>query len=201
MANLILIRHGQSTWNLENRFTGLYDSPLTAQGESEARQGGEKIKASGIIPEQVFTSTLERAWRTAELVLAAAGLNLPLIKSDELRERDYGDLRGLNKTEAAQKFGAEQVHIWRRSYDIRPPGGESLEDVVMRVEPYYEKQMAPSLSRGQNVLIAAHGNSLRALLIILGLYTPENIAGMEIPNGEPLVVRFQAGVAAHHDYL
>lgn len=201
MTKLILMRHGQSQWNLQDRFTGFRDVPLTAAGEAEAIAGGEKIKAAGLAPEKVFTSTLERAWRTAELALQGAGLNLPLIKHDDLRERDYGDLTGLNKAETAEKYGAEQVHIWRRSYDVPPPGGESLADVVARVRPYYEREIAPLIAKGETILIAAHGNSIRALLIILGLYTPENIQSAEIPNGKPLVVEFNNGRAAAHDYL
>jgi 2,3-bisphosphoglycerate-dependent phosphoglycerate mutase len=201
MPKLILMRHGQSTWNLENRFTGFKDVPLTAAGEAEAKNAGKKIKAADLRPTQIFTSTLMRAWCTAELALAAADINLPLTKVDALRERDYGDLTGLNKTETAQKYGDEQVHIWRRSYDIAPPGGESLSDVVARVEPYYQDYIAPLLVDGKTVMIAAHGNSLRALLIVLGLYTPENIQSAEIPTGAPLVVSFEAGVANRHDYL
>jgi len=201
MGKLILIRHGQSTWNLENRFTGFRDVPLTVQGETEAHAGGEKIKASGLMPDAVFTSTLKRAWHTAELVLAGAGLNLPLVKSDDLRERDYGDLSGLNKAEAAKQFGEEQVHIWRRSYDVPPPGGESLADVVARVKPYYEKHIAPELVAGETVLIAAHGNSLRALMVVLDFYTQDNINTFEIPNGEPLIVEFVAGAPTQYYYL
>jgi len=201
VSKLILIRHGQSTWNLENRFTGFRDVPLTAQGEREAHTGGKKIKASGLIPDMVFTSTLERAWRTAELVLVGAGLNLPLIKSDDLRERDYGNLSGLNKAEAAKEFGEGQVHIWRRSYDMPPPGGESLADVVARVKPYYEKHIALELAAGKTVLIAAHGNSLRALMVVLDFYTRDNINSFEIPNGEPLIVEFAAGIPTQYYYL
>ena len=201
MGKLILIRHGQSTWNLENRFTGFRDVPLTAQGEAEARTGGKKIKVAGLMPDIVFTSTLERAWRTAELVLVGAELDLPLVKSDDLRERDYGNLAGLNKAEAAKEFGEEQVHIWRRSYDVPPPGGESLADVVARVKPYYEKHIAPELAAGKTVLIAAHGNSLRALMVVLDFYTQDNINTFEIPNGEPLMVEFAAGAPTQYYYL
>ena len=201
MSQLILIRHGQSQWNLEDRFTGLKDVPLTARGEAEALAGGAKIKASGLFPTKVFTSTLERAWRTAELALQGAALDLPIIRAIELCERDYGDLVGLNKTETIAKYGTDQVHIWRRSYDEPPPGGESLADVVARVRPYYEEQIKPQIDAGETVLIAAHGNSLRALLIVLELYTPDTIQSAEIPNGAPLVVQFESGVATEHDYL
>ncbi|HCM83066.1 MAG TPA: 2,3-bisphosphoglycerate-dependent phosphoglycerate mutase [Alphaproteobacteria bacterium] len=201
MSQLILMRHGQSEWNLQNRFTGFKDVKLTEAGEAEARAAGEKLKAANIMPDSVFTSTLERAWRTAELALQSAGYNLPLQKFDDLRERDYGDLTGLNKAETAEKYGEEQVHIWRRSYDIAPPAGESLSDVVGRVEPFFLDHIQPLLIADQTVMIAAHGNSLRALLIVLGIYTPDNIQHAEIPTGAPLLVNFEAGVATTHDYL
>lgn len=201
MSHLILMRHGQSEWNLENRFTGFKDVKLTAAGEAEAKNAGVKMKAAGMEPDEVFTSTLERAWRTAELALESAGYKHKLNKFDELRERDYGDLTGLNKAETAQKYGEEQVHIWRRSYDVAPPGGESLSDVVLRVEPFYQNHIEPLLLDGKKVMIAAHGNSLRALLIVLGLYTPDTIQNAEIPTGAPLVVHFESGVATTHDYL
>lgn len=201
MAQLILTRHGQSEWNLENRFTGFRDVKLTPAGEREAQVGGQKLKASGIKPDKVFASTLERAWRTAEIILEAAGYDMRLNKYDDLRERDYGDLTGLNKSETAQKYGEEQVHIWRRSYDVAPPGGESLKDVVDRIQPFYQQHIVPLLDQDQTVMIAAHGNSLRALLIVLGLYTPDTIQNAEIPTGAPMVVHFEGGVAGAHDYL
>jgi 2,3-bisphosphoglycerate-dependent phosphoglycerate mutase len=201
MSRLILIRHGQSQWNLENRFTGFKDVPLTALGEDEARDAGVKLSAANIIPTHVFTSTLERAWRTTELVLEAAKLKLPMVKHDDLRERDYGDLSGLNKTEIAAKYGEDQVHIWRRSYDVPPPGGESLAHVVARVRPYYEKKIAPLLQADKTVAVISHGNTQRALLIILNLNTPENINSAEIPNGIPMLVEFQDGLASASRYL
>jgi len=201
MAKLILIRHGQSQWNLENRFTGFRDQPLTAHGESEARAAGKRLKVAGITPDLVFTSTLERAWRTAELVLESADLKLPLVKSDDLRERNYGDLNGLNKAETAEKYGAEQVQIWRRSYDVPPPGGESLADVVARVKPYYEKHILPELAAGKNILIAAHGNSIRALMVVLDFYTPDTISSLEIAHGEPMVIEFSGGTPTEYHYL
>lgn len=188
--HLILLRHGQSQWNLENRFTGFHNIDLSPAGEQEAKDAGRRLKDSGIKFDAVFTSTLLRANRTAEIALKEAGqenLLESMVYHDDLRERDYGDLTGQNKDEARAQFGEEQVHIWRRSYDVPPPGGESLQDVVEnRVRPYYEKEIKPLLDQGKNVLIAAHGNSLRALLIILGAETPETINAAEIPTGKPL---------------
>jgi len=198
MSNtLVLLRHGQSQWNLENKFTGFHDVDLSGKGIEEARQAGEQIKQAGITFDQVFTSTLTRANRTAKLALEAAGQS-DLIDTmtfhDDLRERDYGDLTGLNKDETRAKYGDEQVHIWRRSYDTRPPGGECLQDVVEnRVRPYYEANIKPLLDDGKNILIAAHGNSLRAMLIILGVETPDSINNAEIPTGQPLVFELDNG--------
>lgn len=194
---LILMRHGQSEWNLQNRFTGFTDVDLTEQGKDEAKGAGEAIKNAGIDIDVVFTSTLKRAYQTAEIALENAGDaaskvrnddgSFEMVRHDDLRERDYGDLTGLNKDETRAKFGDEQVHIWRRSYDVPPPGGECLEDVVeKRVRPYYEANIKPLLQEGKNVLIAAHGNSLRAMLIILGAETPESINEAEMPTGKPL---------------
>ena len=191
MNYLVLMRHGQSQWNLENRFTGFHDIDLSDLGRSEAREAGRRLKSSGIVFDAVFTSTLQRAYHTAEIALdecGQGGLYGKAIRHDDLRERDYGDLTGLNKDETKQKFGEEQVQIWRRSYDINPPGGESLQDVVeKRVRPYYTKEIKPLLDQGKNILVAAHGNSLRALLIIIGAETPETINKAEIPTGSPLV--------------
>jgi 2,3-bisphosphoglycerate-dependent phosphoglycerate mutase len=185
-AKLVLMRHGQSLWNLENRFTGFKDVPLTPKGEEEAIEGGDKIEDAGFKFDAVFTSTLERAIYTAELALNKR--RTEFVMHDDLRERDYGDLTGLNKAETAKQYGDEQVHIWRRSYDVAPPNGESLKDVVNRVRPYYDRKIKPLLMDGKNVFIAAHGNTLRALLIILKVRTPENINEAEIPTGKPLVM-------------
>jgi 2,3-bisphosphoglycerate-dependent phosphoglycerate mutase len=191
MNYLVLLRHGQSRWNLENRFTGFKDVDLTPEGVMEAVEAGKKLAKAGIKFDQVFTSTLMRANKTAKLALESAGqaaLIQTMIAHDDLRERDYGDLVGLNKDETRERYGAEQVHIWRRSYDIRPPGGECLKDVVEdRVRPYYELHIKPLLEQGKNVLVAAHGNSLRAMLIILRVETPETINKAELPTGVPLV--------------
>lgn len=191
MNYLVLLRHGQSQWNLENRFTGFHDIDLSDLGRAEAKAAGARLKAAGITFDQVFTSTLQRSYHTAEIALSEAGqadLVRTLIKHDDLRERDYGDLTGLNKDETRAKYGEEQVHIWRRSYDVRPPGGECLKDVVEnRVRPYYEASIKPMMIQGKNILVAAHGNSLRALLIILGAETPETINKAEMETGVPVV--------------
>lgn len=197
MNYLVLLRHGQSQWNLENKFTGFHDVDLSDKGVEEARSAGKKIKKADITFDQAFTSTLTRAGRTARLALEAAGqgdLIDTMTFHDDLRERDYGDLTGLNKDETREKYGDEQVHIWRRSYDVPPPGGECLKDVVEnRVRPYYEKYIRGYLEDGQNILVAAHGNSLRAMLIILGVETPDSINDAEIPTGQPLVFELDNG--------
>lgn len=194
---LVLLRHGQSQWNLENRFTGFHDIDLSDLGREEAEDAGKRLAAAGITFDQVFTSTLQRAYHTAEIALKNCGqshLLDSMIKHDDLRERDYGDLTGLNKDETRAKFGEEQVHIWRRSYDVNPPGGESLQDVVEnRVRPYYESHIRPLVDGGKNILVAAHGNSLRALLIIIGAETPETINGAEMETGVPLVFELEDG--------
>lgn len=197
MNYLVLLRHGESQWNLENRFTGFRDVDISENGAREAAEAGKKLKEAGIEFDQVFTSTLLRAYHTAEIALKNANqenLLTGMIKHDDLRERDYGDLTGLNKDETRKKFGDEQVHIWRRSYDVPPPGGECLKDVVEnRVRPYYAKVIRPLVEQGKNVLIAAHGNSLRAMLIILGEETPDTINKAEMPTGVPLVFEMDGG--------
>ncbi|MFA7275381.1 MAG: 2,3-diphosphoglycerate-dependent phosphoglycerate mutase [Pseudobdellovibrionaceae bacterium] len=202
---LVLMRHGQSQWNLENRFTGFHNIELSEQGIAEAKLSGQNLAKAGITFDQVYTSTLQRAYTTAEIALAEAGqeaLIASMVKHDDLRERDYGDLTGLNKDETKKKYGEDQVYIWRRSYDVQPPGGESLQDVVEnRVRPYYESVIKPQMAAGKNILVAAHGNSLRALLIILGENTPENINSTEIPTGSPLVLEYENGVRTAKYYL
>jgi 2,3-bisphosphoglycerate-dependent phosphoglycerate mutase len=202
---LVLLRHGQSQWNLENRFTGFHDIDLSDDGRKEAEEAGRRLAAAGIKFDQVFTSTLKRAGNTAEIALKACGqgdLLKTMIRHDDLRERDYGDLTGLNKDETAKKYGDEQVHIWRRSYDVQPPGGESLQDVVeKRVRPYYKDHILPVLDGGKNVLVAAHGNSLRALLIILGAETQDSINKAEIPTGVPLVFELDNGKIVKRYFL
>ena len=194
---LVLLRHGQSEWNLQNRFTGFHDVDLTEKGEQEAEKAGELLAAAGIKFDQVFSSTQTRANRTADIALNKAGQGeafTNMIRHDDLRERDYGDLTGLNKDETREKYGADQVHIWRRSYDTPPPGGECLKDVVEnRVRPYFEEHIRPMLDNGKNVLMAAHGNSLRATLIIIGAETPESINDAEMETGVPVIFEMEDG--------
>ncbi|PCJ97316.1 MAG: 2,3-bisphosphoglycerate-dependent phosphoglycerate mutase [Zetaproteobacteria bacterium] len=194
---LVLLRHGQSEWNLANKFTGFHDVDLTQLGEEEAKNAGVMLKKAGIKFDQVFTSTQIRANRTAEITLKEAGqseLFETMIRHPHLRERDYGDLVGLDKDETREKYGAEQVHIWRRSYETPPPGGECLKDVVEnRVRPYFEEEIRPMLNDGKNILMAAHGNSLRATLIVLGAETPETINEAEMPTGKPLIFEMENG--------
>ena len=197
MTYLVLLRHGQSEWNLANRFTGFKDVALTDKGREEAVNAGKLLKEAGISFDQVFSSTQIRANDTAEIALKEAGqseLFESMICHDDLRERDYGDLTGLNKDETREKYGDEQVHIWRRSYTTPPPGGECLQDVVEnRVRPYYEAHIKPMLDDGKNILMAAHGNSLRAMLIILGAETPETINQAEMATGVPVVFEIEEG--------
>ncbi|MGH1378349.1 MAG: 2,3-bisphosphoglycerate-dependent phosphoglycerate mutase [Alphaproteobacteria bacterium] len=194
---LVLLRHGQSEWNLANKFTGFHDVDLTAKGEEEAKAAGAMLKAANIKFDKVFSSTQIRANRTAEIMLNEAGqseLFSEMVRHPHLRERDYGDLTGLDKDETREKYGEDQVHIWRRSYEISPPGGECLQDVVEnRVRPYFTENIKPLLDDGENILIAAHGNSLRATLITLGVETPETINDAEFPTGKPLVFEMENG--------
>src|SRR4051794_36661042 len=190
---LVLVRHGQSDWNLKNLFTGWKDPDLTEQGIAEAEQAGRKLKAQGFAFDIAFTSALTRAQHTLELMLTELGqTGLPVEKHLALNERDYGELSGLNKDDARQKWGAEQVHVWRRSYDVPPPGGESLKDTLARTLPYYVQEILPRVMRGERVLVAAHGNSLRALVMVLDRLTPDTIPGMELATGIPLVYRLNA---------
>jgi 2,3-bisphosphoglycerate-dependent phosphoglycerate mutase len=189
---LVLVRHGQSEWNLKNLFTGWRDPDLTDQGVEEAKAAGRRLKAAGIGFDIAFTSALLRAQRTTTLLLAELGApDLPTIANAALNERDYGDLSGLNKAEATNQWGPEQVHIWRRSYDVPPPGGESLRDTVARVLPYYCQVILPAVLSGQRVVVTAHGNSLRALVMVLDKLTPETIPRVELATGLPLVYRLK----------
>ncbi|MEA2757495.1 MAG: 2,3-bisphosphoglycerate-dependent phosphoglycerate mutase [Methylobacteriaceae bacterium] len=190
---LVLVRHGQSDWNLKNLFTGWKDPDLTPKGIEEAREGGRKLKALGLSFDCAFTSVLVRAQNTLKLILEEISQpNLPTIADQALNERDYGDLSGLNKDDARKKWGEEQVHIWRRSYDVSPPGGESLKDTVARTLPYYCQQILPRVLRGERVLVSAHGNSLRALVMVLDQLTPKTIPSMELATGVPLIYRLRA---------
>jgi len=190
---LVLVRHGESEWNKQNLFTGWRDIDLTDKGIAEARAAGRKLKAQGLRFDVGFTSALVRAQRSLDLVLEEMGqTSIPVLKDQALNERDYGDLSGLNKDDARKKWGAEQVHVWRRSYDVAPPGGESLKDTAARVLPYYIQEILPRVLRGDNVLVAAHGNSLRALVMVLEKLSPKEIVAREIATGVPLIYRLNA---------
>ncbi len=201
MARLVLLRHGESQWNLENRFTGWVDVPLSARGVQEARNAGDKLR--GFTFDRAFTSVLIRAKETLRLVLEAIGQpKIPIEKDKALNERLYGDLQGLNKAETAKKYGDDQVKIWRRSYDVRPPGGESLKDTADRVLPYYESKIKPCLLKGETILIAAHGNSLRALVMELEQLSKEQVLELNIPTGVPLFYELDHnGKVLSHRYL
>jgi len=190
---LVLVRHGQSEWNLKNLFTGWKDPGLTELGVEEARAAGRRLRERDIRFDIAFTSALSRAQETCRLILEEIDQpNLETLRDQALNERDYGDLSGLNKDDARARWGAEQVHLWRRSYDVQPPGGESLRDTVARVLPYYVQEILPRVMRGERVLVAAHGNSLRALVMVLDRLTPETIPSMELATGLPLVYRLNA---------
>ena len=223
MPRLILVRHGQSQWNLENRFTGWWDVDLTAKGEDEARAAGHLLKEKGLLPSLAFTSLQTRAIRTLHFALESAGrLWIPEVKDWRLNERHYGGLTGLDKAETAAKHGDDQVKIWRRSFDIPPPvldagslfdlasdpryagiaipNTESLKDTIARVLPFYESTIAPALKAGEVVLVAAHGNSLRALVKHLSGISDAEITGLEIPTGQPIVYELDANLAAIDRY-
>ena len=192
-GTLILVRHGESEWNLKNLFTGWKDPGITEKGIAEARETGKKIKQANLVPTVFFTSALKRAQHSLDLILEELGIvNLTITRNQALNERDYGDLAGLNKDDARQKWGEEQVLTWRRSYDVQPPGGESLKDTAARAVPYYEAEILPHLKAGKTVLVSAHGNSLRALVMAIEGLTPEEILKREIATGEPVVYRIDA---------
>jgi 2,3-bisphosphoglycerate-dependent phosphoglycerate mutase len=190
---LVLVRHGESEWNLKNLFTGWKDVDLTENGMAEARAAGRKLKAQGLSFDVGFTSALIRAQRSLDLMLEEMGqTQIPVFRDKALNERDYGDLSGLNKDDARAKWGAEQVHVWRRSYDVAPPGGESLKDTAARVLPYYIQEILPAVLRGKRALISAHGNSLRALVMVLERLSTRDILKREIGTGVPLIYRLNA---------
>jgi 2,3-bisphosphoglycerate-dependent phosphoglycerate mutase len=192
-GTLVLVRHGQSEWNLKNLFTGWRDPDLTELGIQEAKTGGQALKDYGIKYDIAFTSVLKRAQDTLTIVLDCIGQpGLKTIEDQALNERDYGDLSGLNKDDARAKWGEEQVHIWRRSYDIPPPGGESLRDTGARVWPYYMMEILPRVLAGQNVLVAAHGNSLRSLVMVLDRLSKEQILALNLATGVPMVYKLKA---------
>ena len=201
--NLILIRHGQSEWNALNQFTGWKDPGLTAKGVEEAHNAGRIINNLKINFDLVFTSALIRAQNTAEIILKEINQPLSTIKNQALNERNYGDLAGLNKDDARKRWGDEQVHIWRRSYDIPPPGGESLKDTGERVLPFFMKEIHPHVCKGKNVLVAAHGNSLRSLIKFLDNISDEDIVKLEIPTGAPIhyVINEDGSVKSKQDFF
>ncbi len=201
MKQVVLIRHGESQWNLENRFTGWVDVPLSPRGEQEAREAGEKLRSFRF--DHAFTSVLTRAIKTLEIVLGVIGQSgLPVEQSRALNERMYGELQGLNKAETAKQYGEAQVKLWRRSYDVRPPGGESLQDTAERVLPYYREHVWPRLANGETLLVVAHGNSLRALVMHLDQLSREEVLDLNIPTGAPLLYELDdQGQAVSHRYL
>jgi len=193
-STLVLVRHGQSAWNEKNLFTGWKDPDLTQRGIDEAKNAGRFLKSEGIVFDIAFTSLLVRAQHTLDLMLAELGqTSLPVIRDEALNERDYGDLSGLNKDDARVKWGEEQVHIWRRSFDVPPPSGESLKDTAERTLPYYDRAIVPELEAGKSIVVAAHGNSLRSMVMRLDALSPEEIVKVEIATGVPIVYRLDAG--------
>src|SRR6059036_359515 len=201
MAQMVLLRHGESQWNLENRFTGWVDVPLSRKGEQEARVAGQKL--IGFRFDRAYTSVIKRAIDTLSIVLTVIGqTDIPIEKDQALNERLYGDLQGMNKAETISKYGERQVQLWRRSYDVRPPGGESLKDTAERVLPYYERTIKPYLLKGETILIAAHGNSLRALIMELEQLSREQVLELNIPTGAPLLYELdKTGKVLNHRYL
>ena len=208
MNKLILLRHGQSQWNEENRFTGWKDVPLTNKGIEEAKNAGKLMKKNDIKIDLIYSSILERANKTAEYSIKEMNIQhlwkenkLLMSRNESLNERDYGELVGLNKEETAHKYGEDQVHIWRRSFDTPPPGGESLKDVVERVKPFFNNIIFPKILEKKNVLIVAHGNSLRATMIEVGLFLPKEIAKIEIATGKPFIINYELGKIINYKFL
>lgn len=198
---LCLLRHGQSQWNLENRFTGWVDVPLSDQGRAEARAAGQALKDQQVVFQAGYSSVLQRAIETLDIVLGVLNQHdLPVRTDQALNERMYGDLQGLNKAETTARFGEEQVHVWRRSYDVPPPNGESLKDTQERALPYFRDTIEPDLRAGRNVLIAAHGNSLRAIVMAIEGLTPEDILGVEIPTGVPWLYQLGPDLRVLHKH-
>ncbi|HEY4836426.1 MAG TPA: 2,3-bisphosphoglycerate-dependent phosphoglycerate mutase [Bradyrhizobium sp.] len=190
---LVLVRHGQSEWNLKNLFTGWKDPDLTEQGITEAKEAGRKLKEQGLKFDIAFTSVLIRAQHTLDLILTdLSQTEIPIKRDLALNERDYGDLSGLNKDDARKRWGEEQVHVWRRSYDVPPPSGESLKDTLARALPYYVQEILPCVLRGERTLVAAHGNSLRALIMVLEKLSPKQILARELATGVPIIYRLNA---------
>ena len=209
MSKLILLRHGQSQWNLENRFTGWKDIALSKKGIEEAVNAGKLMSKQNVIIDMIFCSVLQRAIETAKLAIIEMNLKnlwneknqLIMIKDQALNERNCGNLVGLNKEETANKFGKAQVHLWRRSFEVSPPGGESLKNVVERVKPYFDSKIVPELKKQKNILISAHGNSLRAMMICVGLYKAEEISKIELPTGTPFILYYEENKLIKSEYL
>jgi 2,3-bisphosphoglycerate-dependent phosphoglycerate mutase len=201
MTTVVLLRHGESQWNLENRFTGWVDVPLSEKGVEEAKSAGEKLK--GYVFDHAFTSVLKRANDTLNIVLDITGQkSIPVDYDQALNERHYGDLQGLNKAETAKKYGDAQVKLWRRSFDVQPPNGESLKNTLERVLPYWEAKILPCVKKGERLIIAAHGNSLRSLVMHLDNLSREAVLELNIPTGVPLVYEFDADARpVSHRYL
>lgn len=193
MAKLILVRHGQSQWNLENRFTGWVDIPLSPKGVEEAQKAGREIKSLSADFDVAHTSRLSRAQKTLEIILGEISQNPPTWIDSALNERHYGDLQGLDKDETRKKFGDDQVHIWRRSFDVPPPNGESLSDTSKRSIPYFREYIHTRIAQGKNVLVVAHGNSLRSIIMFIEKMTPEEILKFELATGVPMVYEFNQG--------
>ena len=186
MPTLVLVRHGQSLWNLENRFTGWVDVPLTARGQDEARRAGRALRDAGLSFEVAYTSALQRAQTTLQLIVEEADLDLPIIRDEALNERHYGDLQGLDKAETAKRYGEEQVHIWRRSYATPPPNGESLQDTAARTLPVFERAILGDIAQGQDVLVVAHGNSNRSIVMRLDALTEDEVLELNLATGVPI---------------
>lgn len=190
---LVLVRHGQSEWNRLNMFTGWKDVGLSEEGVSEAHRAGQRLKEEGLVFDSAFASTLKRAHNTLDIILGEVGQEkLPIIKAAALNERDYGDLVGINKEEARKRFGADKVHIWQRSYDVAPPGGESLKDTAARVCPFFDRWIVPELKSGKNVIVVAHGNSLRSLIMELDKLSPEEVQDYSLATATPVIYRVTA---------
>jgi 2,3-bisphosphoglycerate-dependent phosphoglycerate mutase len=191
MARLVLVRHGQSEYNLKNLFTGWVDAALTSKGEEEARKSALILKEKNFIPQIAFTSALQRAQKTLQIILDEIKVSsLPIHKDKALNERDYGELNGKNKAQTAEKFGEEQVKVWRRSFDVRPPGGESLKDTAARTLPYFQSKILPEVKAGKDVLVVAHGNSLRSIVMDIEKLTPDEILKRELATGEAVIYEF-----------
>ena len=196
-SNLVLVRHGQSEWNEKNLFTGWRDPELTQKGAQEARNAGRELLGQEYVFDVMYTSALRRAQETGRIILEEMGLtDIVTVRDQRLNERDYGDLSGLNKDDARERWGEDQVHIWRRSYDTPPPGGESLKDTANRVLPYFEEVILPNLVAGRNILVAAHGNSLRALIMRIESISSEDIVKLEIETGKPICFSCEDGKVA-----